>query len=66
MSVLCTYIYALYRCAIETVRADVAGEQYLFGLTLAQSMCVVLAACAGLFHLLVLRGKEANRGLPPE
>jgi phosphatidylglycerol:prolipoprotein diacylglycerol transferase len=49
-------LYCLYRFLIEFVREDVAQEQYLFGLTLAQSTCVVFALIAFAFWWFKLRG----------
>jgi len=62
VTVLFVYCYSLYRMAIETLREDVANERYLFGLTLAQSCCIVASFVATAFWAVRLRGRPDDRG----
>jgi len=49
-------LYCLYRFLVEFIREDVALESYLFGLTLAQSCCIIMMLVVSIFWFFRLRG----------
>ena len=62
VTVLFVLLYTIYRVFIETLRADVAQESYLFGMTLAQSSSLIASFFALLFYFLYLRRQALSRG----
>lgn len=53
--VVFVYLYSLDRFIIEFFRAESLYEHYLFGLTLGQSTCILVAALAAIVHLWILK-----------
>ena len=56
------YLYSIYRLFIETLREDVATESYIFGLTFAQSCCLVASLGGFLTWFFWLRHRPYSRG----
>lgn len=59
------YLYSLDRFIIEFFRAESLYEHYLFGLTLGQSTCILVAAVAAIFHVFIVKKVPAGP-TPPE
>lgn len=53
--VVFVYLYSLERFLIEFVRAESTYEHYVFGLTLGQNTCLLVAAVAAAAHVWVVK-----------
>jgi phosphatidylglycerol:prolipoprotein diacylglycerol transferase len=53
--VMFAYLYSLDRFIIEFFRAESTYESYIFGLTLAQSTCLLMVGVTGLCHLWIVK-----------